>query len=82
MTATAKDEPPAKTGMTGAERQTRLTRPLEIPKYPLWLKILAFALGFLFVWLFITWAIWAMETVVMPRVQGRSPGQVTQPQSR
>ena len=34
-----------------------------------------------FVWLFITWAIWAMQTVVIPRVQGRSPGQVTQPQS-
>ena len=60
------------------ERQGRLKRLLDVPKYPLWLKILAFALGLLFVWLFITWAIWAMETVVIPRVQGRSPGQVTQ----
>ena len=64
-----------------AERQTRLTRLLEVPKYPLWLKILACMLGFLFVWLFITWAIWAMQTVVIPRVQGCFPGQVTQPQS-
>ena len=62
-----------------AERQTRLTRLLEVPKFPLWLKILASGLGLLFVWLFITWAIWAMQTVVIPRVHGRSPGQVTQP---
>ena len=65
-----------------AERQTRLTRLLEVPKFPLWLKILASGLGLLFVWLFITWAIWAMQTVVIPRVHGRSPGQVTQPQSQ
>ena len=64
------------------ERQGRLTRLLDVPKYPLWLKILAFALGLLFVWLFITWAIWAMETVVIPRLQGRSPGQVTQSQNQ
>ena len=52
---------------------------MEVPKFPLWLKIIAFVLGFLFIYLFITWAIWAMQTVVIPRVQGRSPGAVTQP---
>ena len=68
----------ASSGDRNGERQGRLKRLLDVPKYPLWLKILAFALGLLFVWLFINWAIWAMRTVVIPRLQGRSPGQVTQ----
>ena len=62
-----------------AERQARVMRLLDIPKYPLWLKILAFALGLLFICMFIAWAIWAMETVVIPRLMGRSPGLITQP---
>ena len=61
------------------ERDERLRRLMEVPKFPLWLKIVACALGFLFIYLFVTWAIWAMQTVVVPRVQGRSPGAVTQP---
>ena len=68
----------ASPGDRNGERQGRLTRLLDVPRYPLWLKILAFALGVFFVWLFINWAIWAMRTVVIPRLQDRSPGQVTQ----
>lgn len=57
------------------KRKERIDAISDVPGYPLWLKILASALGLLFVWLLITWAIWSMQTVVIPRVQGRSPGQ-------
>ena len=56
------------------KRKERIDAISDVPGYPLWLKILASALGLLFVWLLITWAIWSMRTVVIPRVQGRSPG--------
>ena len=56
------------------KRKGRIDAISDVPRYPLGLKILASALGLLFVWLLITWAIWSMRTVVIPRVHGRSPG--------
>ena len=50
-------------------QEERLDKLRRVPKFPLWLKILAWLGGFLFVWLFVTWAIWAMQTVVIPRLQ-------------
>ena len=61
------------------EQRERLRQLLDVPKYPLWLKILAFAVGLLFVMMLIWWAIWSMQTVVIPDIMGWPRGRVTQP---
>jgi len=54
-----------------ARKRERLTALTTVQKMPLWLKIIAAFLGVLFLWLFLTWCIWAMQDVVIPRVWGR-----------
>lgn len=49
------------------KRHAQLKQLADVPRTPLWLKILAFAMILFFAYLLVTWAIWSMQTVVIPR---------------
>ena len=66
---------PRRSSVPGSDQATRLEKLMKVPRWPLWLRVIFLFLGLFFVLLFIRWAIWSMETVVIPRLEGRPVGQ-------
>ena len=53
-----------------AKREAILRERMRMPKTPWPIKILAVFFGLFFLYLFVSWVIWALFSVVIPRLTG------------